>query len=106
LAAPIPRRIGSEKNIRKKPAKERLCVLAQFRKMIPSHATSKIARELGEEQFARSFDARSHVVCLLFLRRILKFLASNTRIASCLNASRQRIRSYRTPWLFMFQDSL
>ena len=34
--------------------------------MIPSHATSKIARELGQEKFARSFDAWSHVVCLLY----------------------------------------
>ena len=34
--------------------------------MIPSHATSKIAREMGQEKFARSFDAWSHVVCLLY----------------------------------------
>lgn len=34
--------------------------------MIPSHATSRIARDLGQEKFARSFDAWSHVVCLLY----------------------------------------
>ena len=34
--------------------------------MIPSHATSRIGRELGQEKFARSFDAWSHVVCLLY----------------------------------------
>jgi len=41
-------------------------VLAQLCKIIPSHATSKIARDLGQEKFARSFDAWSHVVSLLY----------------------------------------
>lgn len=34
--------------------------------MIPSHASSRIARELGQEKFARSFDTWSHLVCLLY----------------------------------------
>jgi hypothetical protein len=43
-----------------------LCVLAQLCKNIPSHATSKIARDLSQEKYARSYSAWSHVVTLLF----------------------------------------
>jgi hypothetical protein len=64
--------------------------------MIPSDATSMIARELGQEKFSRGFDGWSHAVCLLRLCRIPKFLASTERIASCLIASRQRIRILHT----------
>ena len=51
---------------KKQPAKNKLCVLTQLCKWIPSHATSRIARELGQEKFSRTFDAWSHVVCLLY----------------------------------------
>ncbi|RKX35480.1 MAG: IS4 family transposase [Verrucomicrobia bacterium] len=48
-----------------KPARDRVCVLAQLCKLIPSHATSRIARDLGDAKRARSFTAWSHVVALL-----------------------------------------
>ena len=48
-----------------KPARDRVCVLAQLCKLIPSHATSRIARELGDEKKARTFSAWSHIVALL-----------------------------------------
>jgi hypothetical protein len=48
-----------------KPARDKVCVLAQLCKLIPSHATSRIARELGDEKKARTFSAWSHVVALL-----------------------------------------
>ena len=51
---------------KKRPAKDRLCVLAQLCKNIPSYATAKIARELNQEKFARTYSAWSHVVSLLF----------------------------------------
>ena len=50
----------------KQPAKNKLCVLAQLCKWIPSHATSRIARDLGQEKLSRTFDAWSHVICLLY----------------------------------------
>lgn len=49
-----------------KPARRRVCILAQLCKYIPSHAVSRIARELGEEKKARTFSAWSHVVSLLY----------------------------------------
>lgn len=49
-----------------KPARRRVCVLAQLCKYIPSHAVSRIARELEDEKKARTFSAWSHVVSLLF----------------------------------------
>lgn len=42
-----------------------MCVLAQLCKLIPSHATSRIVRDLGDEKRARSYSAWSHVVALL-----------------------------------------
>lgn len=48
-----------------KPARDRICVLAQLCKFIPSHAVPRIARELGDEKKARTFSAWSHVVSLL-----------------------------------------
>ena len=49
-----------------KPARRRVCILAQLCKYIPSHAVSRIARELGDEKKARTFSAWSHVVSLLY----------------------------------------
>jgi hypothetical protein len=49
-----------------KPARRRVCILAQLCKYIPSHAVSRIARELGDEQKSRTFSAWSHVVSLLY----------------------------------------
>ena len=51
---------------KKKPARRRICILAQLCKYIPSHAVSRIARELGDEKKARTFSAWSHVVSLLY----------------------------------------
>jgi len=34
---------------KKKPARRRVCILAQLCKYIPSHVTSRIARELGDD---------------------------------------------------------
>jgi len=53
-------------NTKHKPARRKVCVLAQLCKHIPSHAVSRIARELGEEKKARTFSAWSHVVSLLY----------------------------------------
>ena len=49
-----------------KPARTRVCILAQLCKYIPSHAVARISRELGEEKKARTFSAWSHVVSLLY----------------------------------------
>ncbi len=49
-----------------KPARSKLCVLAQICKYIPSHAVSRIARELKDEKKSRTFSSWSHVVSLLY----------------------------------------
>jgi len=49
-----------------KPARDKLCVLAQLCKHIPSHKVSKIVNELNETKKSRTFSAWSHVVSLLF----------------------------------------
>ena len=49
-----------------KPARKRVCILAQLCKYIPIHTVSRIARELGDEKKARTFSAWSHVVSLLY----------------------------------------
>lgn len=50
----------------KKPAKSRLCVLAQLCKLIPGHLVSKLARRHLRPNQARKFSAWSHVVSLLY----------------------------------------
>jgi hypothetical protein len=50
----------------RKPAKSRVCVLAQLCKLIPGHLVSSLAREYKIDRQARSFSAWSHVVSLLY----------------------------------------
>ena len=49
-----------------KPAKSRVCVLAQLCKLIPGHLVPKLAREYQIDKQARHFSAWSHVVSLLY----------------------------------------
>ena len=76
------------KNNRKQPAKTKVCVLAQLCKFIPSHATAKIARELGQEKFARKFSAWSHVVSLLFAQLCHSISLADVCDATALRLSR------------------
>ena len=73
---------------RKKPARNKLCVLAKLCKFIPSHATAKIARELEQEKFARSFCAWSHVVSLLFAQLCHSISLADVCDATALRLSR------------------
>lgn len=82
---------------RKKPARTKLCVLAQLCKFIPSHATSKIARELDQEKFARSFTAWSHVVSLLFAQLCHSISLADVCDATALRLSRLGMLRGATP---------
>ena len=48
------------------PAREKLPVLTQLCKLIPSHLTASLAKKHGIDKQARTFSAWSHVVSLLF----------------------------------------
>lgn len=52
--------------IKNKPARTKVCILAQLCKQIPSHATARIVRELEQEKRSRTFSAWSHVVALMY----------------------------------------
>lgn len=83
---------------KKQPARTKLCVLAQLCKLIPSHATSRIARDLGQEKFARSFDAWSHVVCLLYAQLCHSISLADVCDALALRFSRlSLLRGARAP---------
>lgn len=53
------------KNKRAKPARSEFNILRQICNFIPAHTVSKIARETGVEEQARTFQPWSHVVALL-----------------------------------------
>lgn len=76
------------KKTKAKPARDRICVLAQLCKLIPSHATSRIARELGDEKRARSFSAWSHVVALLYAQLCHSISLADVCDATALRLSR------------------
>ena len=66
--------------------------------MIPSHATSRIARDLGQEKFARTFDAWSHVVCLLYSQLCHSISLADVCDALALRSSRLGLlRGARAP---------
>jgi len=52
--------------VKKKPAKSRICVLAQLCKLIPTHLVGRLATEHKVDKKARSFSPWSHVVSLLY----------------------------------------
>ncbi len=76
------------KKTKTKPARNRICVLAQLCKLIPSHATSRIVRELGDEKRARSFSAWSHVVALLYAQLCHSISLADVCDATALRLSR------------------
>ena len=82
---------------RKKPARTKVCILAQLCKFIPSHATSRIARELQQEKFARSFSAWSHVVSLLFAQLCHSISLADVCDAMALRRSRLGLLRGATP---------
>ena len=49
-----------------KPAKSKICVLAQLCKLIPVGLVPKLARKYGIDKQARTFSPWSHVVALLY----------------------------------------
>jgi hypothetical protein len=76
------------KKTKTKPARDRICVLAQLCKLIPSHATSRIVRELEDEKRARSFSAWSHVVALLYAQLCHSISLADVCDATALRLSR------------------
>src|SRR5262249_13056693 len=55
-----------KKKTRTQPSRSKLSVLAQLCNWIPTHLVSRLAREKGVDQKARTFSPWSHVVCLLY----------------------------------------
>src|SRR5881398_1966713 len=51
---------------KQKPTSSRLTILNQLCNLIPPHLVTKLARETGVDEKARTFTPWSHVVCLLF----------------------------------------
>lgn len=80
-----------------RPARDRVCVLAQLCKLIPSHAVSRIARELGEERKARTFSAWSHVVALLYAQLCHSISLADVCDALALRVSRLSLLRGATP---------
>lgn len=80
-----------------RPARDRVCVLAQLCKLIPSHAVSRIARELGDEKKARTFSAWSHVVALLYAQLCHSISLADVCDALALRVSRLSLLRGATP---------
>lgn len=55
-----------KKKTKTQPSRSKLSVLAQLCNWIPTHLVSRLARQTGVDQKARSFSPWSHVVCLLY----------------------------------------
>ena len=55
-----------KKKNRKSPTRSKLTVLLQVCNLIPTHLVTRLARETGVADMARTFSAWSHVVALLF----------------------------------------
>lgn len=55
-----------KKQKQKQPSRSNISVLGQLCKWIPNHLVSKLARQTGVDQQARTFSPWSHVVTLLF----------------------------------------
>ena len=60
---------GDEKRTTKPtPKPKSLSVMGQICKLIPTHMVSKVARETGVDQKARTFSPWSHVVSLMYVQ--------------------------------------